>query len=42
MHLKLILKKRFKKRAEETGNLIGMKITDKITRTSKPTPKTYQ
>ena len=39
MHLKLLQKEQFKKKAEVTGDLIGNKIADKITRASKPSPQ---
>ena len=40
MHLKLLHKERFKKKkAEPTVNLIGKKITNKVTRVSKTSPK---
>ena len=39
MHLKLLQNKQFKKTAEATGDLIGNKIADKITRVSKTSPK---
>ena len=38
MHLKLHQKEQLKKTAEATGDLIGKKITDKITRVSKTPP----
>ena len=38
MHLKLLQKEQFKK-AGATGELIGNKITDKITRVLKTSPK---
>ena len=39
MHLRLLQKEQFKKKAEVTGDLIGNKIADKITRASKPSPQ---
>ena len=35
MYLKLLQKERFKKTVEATGDLIGNKIADKITRSQK-------
>ena len=39
IHLKLLQKKRFKKTAEPTGDLIGNKIVHRITKIQKTTPK---
>ena len=39
MHLKPIQIKRFTKTAEATGDLIGNKVTDRITKVSNSLPK---
>ena len=39
MYLKVLQKEQFKKTAEATGDLIGNKIADKITRVSKTLPQ---
>ena len=39
MHLKLLQKEQLKKTAEATGDLIGNKIADRITKVSKTSPK---
>ena len=39
MCVKLLQKESFKKTAEATGDLIGIKIADKIPRASKTSPK---
>ena len=39
IHLKFLQKDSLKKVAEAAGDLIGNKITDKITRVSKTSPK---
>ena len=39
MHLKLNQKRRFKKKAEATGDFFGNKIADKITRASETSHK---
>ena len=39
MHWKLLQKERFKKAAEETGDLIGNKIPDRNMKVSKTSPK---
>ena len=39
MCVKLLQKESFKKTAEATGDLIGIKIADKIPRASKSSPK---
>ena len=39
MYLKVLQKEQFKKTAEATGDLIGNKIADKITRASKTLPQ---
>ena len=39
MHLKLHQNERFKKQQKEQAILIGNKVTDKITRVSKTSPK---
>ena len=39
MRLKLLQKESFKKTAGATGNLIGNKIADRITRSSKTSPQ---
>ena len=39
MHLQLHQKEQFKKKAEMTGDLIGNKIVDRITKVSKTSPQ---
>ena len=39
MYLKVLQKEQFKKTVEATGDLIGNKIADKITRVSKTLPQ---
>ena len=39
MHLKLLQKERFKKTVETTGDIIGNKTADRITKVSKTSPK---
>ena len=39
IYLKVLQKEQFKKTAEATGDLIGNKIADKITRVSKTLPQ---
>ena len=39
MHLKLLQKEQFKKTAEATGDIIGNKNADRITKVSKTSPQ---